>query len=150
MAENISLSAFGNPIGLLPREAFNTAVNAAKSYARDNAEDLYKQAQSTASKSAQLSQQYATNVLQRGIKATSTLTKQVAPILRSPIVKDPAKFFATATNYAKSQAQEFGAEMGAAAAAGAREDTMEAVKRWAPWAIGGVAVAGLGIWLLRR
>jgi len=134
MAEMISLGAYGNPVGMLPTEAFQSTVQAATSLTRSQAEGAYKQAQAGAERGTRLAREFATDALRRGTVATSKLT---APLLRT-------------ARTAQTALREEARELGKQAATGAREDTMSAVKRWAPWAIGGAAAVIGGIWLLRR
>lgn len=141
MAAMIALGAYGNPVSgfKLPTEVFSDATEQARGLGRELAEQTFRNASTLHQKQTPKITNLSKTLLSRGTQATNALVSQkIMPTLKQT------------QQYVTDQARELGTEMGAAAAQGARSDTMEAVKRWAPWAIGGVAVAGLGIWLLRR
>lgn len=148
MVQSIYLGAFGNPVGALPTEGMGgfpslstlvkTTGDAARSIGAQQATDMYRNASKFKNDAGRLIQKQVTDLSKRGVQTVSKLSVQVAPILK------------TARTAVQQQATDFAAEMGSAAAQGAQEEVMDTVKRWAPWAVGGIAVAGLGIWLLRR
>lgn len=135
MSQSVFLGSYGKPIsGMLPGQAFRYATNAAVTAARNVAQDTYKSAQSGVQRRIVDIRSISPTLLKRGTQATSQLINQAEG----------------AVSRATAQAQDFASEMGASAAQGAQSEFMATVKTWAPWAIGGAAVAGLGIWLMRR
>lgn len=138
MSQSVYLGVFGNPVGMLPTEAFKTAADFAKSAGTREATSMYRAAGKFKNDAGRLIQKNVATLSTQGVQAVSKLSTQAAPILK------------TARTAVQQQATDLAAEMGSAAAQGAQEEVMDTVKRWAPWAIGGIAVAGLGIWLLRR
>ena len=129
MSAYIDLGAFGNPIGgmSLPSNAIDSVIQRAKSQATTAAQNAYRTASSTIQTNVQKRSELISKFQKQGNMASRLLGSKV-----------------------KALANQQAAEMGAAAAQGAREDTAEALKRYAPWAIGGAALFIGGIVLMRR
>lgn len=132
MAAIINLSGFGNAVGLLPTEALKQAAKDALAQGTAAAEDTYRKASSTATTAALAQRDKILSAVQsHGNVASKLLRGSIGSKLTSSL---------------KDQAHMLGQE----AAMGAQEQTMDTLKKYAPWAIGGAAVLIGAVIFMRR
>jgi hypothetical protein len=117
------------------------------------------QALKTATKNTNTAQEAVEKAYKDAVAASQDTAKQEAQKRQAQQNAQAAlKFVMAATDakIAKAQAtmqaklQEAARMAGAAAAAGARDDTAETLKKYAPWALGGLALVIVGVVAMRR
>jgi hypothetical protein len=116
------------------------------------------QAFKTAVKNTNTAQAAVEKAYKEAVAASQDTARQEAQKLAQQNAQAALKFVMAATDakIAKAQSamqaklQEAARMAGAAAAAGARDDTAETLKKYAPWALGGLALVIVGVVAMRR